>query len=115
MTNESILTEIKKMLGLASDYNAFDTDIKIYINTALSRLAQLGVTPVDGATLKITGTNETWTGLFGENDKLNQIQSLIYLKVRLLFDPPASATIVQVFKSQIEELEWEINVEAESN
>ena len=113
MTNQSILTEIKKMLGIASDYDAFDTDIKIYINSALARLSQLGVTTT-AEKLQISDNTETWTGLFGDNDKLNQIQSFIYLKVKLLFDPPASATTTQSFESQIKELEWEINVTAES-
>lgn len=114
MTSESILTEIKKMLGIASDYDAFDTDIKIYINSALARLAQLGVESVSGATLQISGISETWQGLFGDSPKLNQIQSFVYLKVKLLFDPPSSATTTQSFESQVKELEWEINVTAES-
>jgi hypothetical protein len=111
MTNESILNEIKKMLGIAADYDAFDTDIKIHINAALTRLSQLGVKCV-AEKIQITGNSETWTNLFGEvdDDKLNQIQEFVYLKTKLVFDPPASATINQSYENRVKELEWEINV-----
>lgn len=113
MTENSILNDIKKMLGLGADYTAFDTDIIIYINSAFSRLLQLGVLPVSGSVLQITGSSEKWSDLFENNAKLNQIQSLVYLKVKMLFDPPSSATASQSFESQIKELEWLLNVTIE--
>lgn len=113
MTENSILVEIKKMLGISSDYRAFDTDIIIYINSALSRLLQLGVTPISGSNFQITGDSEKWTDLFTDDSKLNQIQTFIYLKVKMLFDPPSSATTSQSFESQIKEVEWLLNVTIE--
>ena len=111
MTEDSILLQIKKMLGIAEDYTPFDTDIIIYINSVLATLSQLGVNT--SSKLQITGYNETWYDLFGDNDKLNFIQSYIYLKVRLLFDPPSSGTTTQSFENQAKELEFRINVEAD--
>lgn len=113
MTEKSILTEIKKMLGISEDYTAFDTDIIIYINSALSRLLQLGIVPNSGSNFQITGNSEKWTDLFNNDSKLNQIQTFIYLKVKMTFDPPSSATTLQSFENQIKELEWLLNVTIE--
>ena len=112
MTENSILTDIKDMLGYKDEnYDAFDTEIILHINSALARLSQLGVDTSNN--LQITSSEETWEGLFGDNSKLNQIQLFIFLKVKLVFDPPSSGTTTQSFENQVKELEWEINVTAE--
>lgn len=110
--NNSVLTQVKKAIGLAEDYDAFDADIILHINSVLSILHQLGV---DISLDEITGSDETWSDLFGENIKLNIIKSYIYIKVRLLFDPPTSATVSQSFENQAKEYEWRINVASEDN
>ncbi len=112
MTSDSILVTIKDMLGYKDKtYDAFDSEIIVHINSALSRLSQLGVNTSEH--LQITGDSETWNNLFGEDEKLNQIQTFIFLKVKLIFDPPSSATTTQSFEERVKELEWEINVEAD--
>lgn len=108
MNDKSILEEIKKLLGIDKGYIEFDTDIRIYINSALARLNQLG--EYVNANLVITGYDETWESLFGEDPKLNQIQLYVFLKTKLVFDPPASSAAVQAMGDQVVELEWEINV-----
>lgn len=108
---DSILISIKKMLGLEQDFTSFDTDIIININSALMVLNQLGVGPNTG--FMITSSTETWDRfLFGRTD-LESIKTFIYLKVRLVFDPPTNSFLVDAIKNQIEELSWRINVQSE--
>lgn len=110
---ESILTSIKKLLGIAEEYEHFDTDITIHINSSLSVLTQLGVGPSEGYI--ITGAEETWIDFINADAKtIEMIKSYIYMKVRLLFDPPTNSFLVESFNRQIQELEWRILVAAES-
>lgn len=111
--NESILTTIKKMLGIEENYEAFDTDIMVHINSVFMTLHQLGVGPRKG--FSISGTRETW-GNFISRDKnlLNGVKTYIYLKVRLLFDPPTNSFTIEAINRQITELEWRLNHQAES-
>lgn len=108
MTSKSILTDVKKLIGITEEDQAFDTDIRVLINSSLARLSQLGVESSTGK-MQITGYDETWGCLFGDNEKLNQIQEYIFLRTKLVFDPPSSATTTQTFKERVQELEWEIN------
>lgn len=107
---DSILTSIKKLLGLTEDYEYFDEDIKIHINSVFSILTQLGVGPSDG--FIITGKTETWNDFIPDSDrvKLDMVQSYVYLKVRLMFDPPTSSFLIEAMNRQISEFEWRLNV-----
>ena len=108
----SILTSTKKLLGPTETDTSFDTDIIIHINTALFRLNQLGVGPSEG--YAITSKDQAWTDFVGTTRKdLESIKTYVYLKVRLVFDPPQISYLVDAIKSQITELEWLINVQAE--
>lgn len=107
----SILLSIKKMLGLTSEYNVFDQDIIIYINSTLSTLTQLGVRSEEG--FRISGEEETWDIYLGDSQDLENVKTYIYLKVRLLFDPPTSSFVLDSFNNQIKELEWRINVQVD--
>ena len=107
----SILTDVKKMLGIGEDYTQFDLDIIIHINTVLNILAQLGVTYANDELVQDKTT--TWDSLIVSGD-LNLIKSYVYLKVRLLFDPPQSSSLIEVMNRQITELEWRINWTMES-
>lgn len=109
---ESILTSIKKMLGIGEEYAHFDADIIFHINSALMTLNQLGVGPADG--FFVTTDEQTWEGFLGESKKLEAVKSYIYLRVKLLFDPPANGTLVESINKQIAEFEWRLNVQAES-
>ena len=108
---ESILDSIKKLLGITSDINSFDMDIIIHINSVFMALRQMGVGPKDG--FSIEGNVEIWTD-FSENIGLIEaVKTYIYLKVRLIFDPPASSSVIEVYNQQIKELEWRLYSEVE--
>ena len=113
--NESILTSIKKMLGIPEGYDHFDTDVIIHINSTLMTVTQLGVGPSNG--FHITGADETWTDLISDDldIQLNSVISLVYLKVKLLFDPNAlSGTVIDSMNRQITELEYRIREAVET-
>lgn len=106
--SESILNSVKKVLGVASDYTAFDTDIIMHINSAFSTLCQLGVGPVEG--YMIEDSNPTWDNFLLNDVRLNFVKQYVYYKVRLAFDPPATSALLTSITEQIKELEWRINV-----
>ena len=105
---ESILTSVKKMLGITEEYDCFDPDIIMHINTAFMVLTQLGVGPASG--FYIEDDTATWEEFLEDPTKLQMVKSYMYLKVRLLFDPPASSVIVECMKQSINEFEWRLNV-----
>lgn len=108
MQSESILQSIKKLLGIEPDYTYFDQDLIIHINSVLSILSQIGFGPEEG--FFITGETETWDDLFDEsNPQMQFVKSYIYLKVRLMFDPPLNSTVINSINTQIAELEWRLN------
>ena len=106
--DNSILNNVKKMLGLDESYTAFDTDVIIHVNTVFSTLSQLGIGPATG--FMIEGKIPTWLDFFGANDpNLNAVKTYVYLRVRLLFDPPATSFAISAMNEQIKELEWRLN------
>ena len=109
---ESILTSIKKLLGIEEEYEHFDPDIIIGINTALNILTQLGVGPIVGFSINDKTTN--WKDFIPDISKFEMVKTYIHLKTKLLFDPPMSAAVIDVIKLQIQELEWRLNNQAES-
>lgn len=110
---ESILTSIKKMLGIAEEYTQYDADIIMHINSVFMILTQLGVGPSTG--FYIEDESAEWVDFIPDLAKLQAVKTYIYLKVRLLFDPASlgSATLSS-YERQIQELEWRLNVIAES-
>ena len=109
---ESILTSVKKLLGITEEYNHFDSDIIMHINSALFTLKQLGVGPSEGFT--ISDKTAAWTDFVKDIDKIEAVKSYVYLKVKLVFDPPASSAVMEAIKNQISEYEWRLNVEVET-
>lgn len=105
---ESILTSIKKLLGITEDETHFDQDIIMHINSVFSILTQMGVGPVDGFVIR--DSNSVWNDFIKDDTRLELIKSYVHMKVRLMFDPPASSTILQSINSLISELEWRISV-----
>lgn len=105
---ESILTSIKKLLGIDEAVDHFDQDIIIHINSALMTLNQIGVGPEEGFT--ITGSTETWDQFLQDNKKIEAVKTYVYLSVRLVFDPPQSSAAIDSINRLIEKLEWRINV-----
>lgn len=108
---ESILTSIKKMLGIVEDYTHFDTDLVMHINSTLSILTQLGVGPSEGFSIKDKAA--CWVEYIPENHNLEMIKTYVYLKVKMMFDPPTSSAVMEAYKQTISELEWRILVEVD--
>lgn len=109
---ESILTSIKKLLGIAEDYDQFDQDVIMHINTVLMTLTQLGAGPDEG--FSITDASEIWNDYFGDDElTIHAVKTFVYLKVRLLFDPPLSSALIDSIERQAKELEWRIRERAE--
>lgn len=104
----SILTSVKKMLGIAEEYDHFDSDIIMHINSVFAILTQLGVGPKEGFFIEDDTTS--WSDFIQSNSLLNQVKSYMYLKVKLLFDPPPSSSVIESTNRLISELEWRINV-----
>jgi len=105
---EGVLTSVKKVLGIAEDYDHFDQDLVIHINTVFGILTQLGVGPENG--FFITGSSETWNQFLTNPVLLEMVKTYVCLKVRLIFDPPISSSMTDMFNKIANELEWRINV-----
>lgn len=103
----SILTSIKKQLGVNEDYTHFDTDIIIHINSTLLTLKQLGVDSNND--FIIIDSTQTWSDYIGDRKDLESIKTYIYLKVKLIFDPPTNSFTIDALERYIRELEWRIN------
>lgn len=109
---DSILLTVKKMLGIAEEYAAFDIDLITNINSVFLTLNQLGVGPEEP--YRIEGSEETWTDfLQNQRSKMAGVETYVYLKTRLLFDPPTNSFLVDAIQKQCDELEWRLNAQAE--
>jgi len=108
---DSILTSIKKLLGITAEYTQFDTDLIIHINSVFSILTQLGVGPSTG--FSIHDEYRAWTDFLPEDPRLEMVKTYVYLKVRLMFDPPDRSAVADAIKRQIDELEFRLNVAAD--
>lgn len=107
---ESILTSIKKLLGIQAAYTNFDVDILIHINTAFATLNQLGVGPEEG--FIVEDESSTWDEYI-TSCNLTMVRTYIYLKVRLVFDPPTSGILTDSIYRTISELEWRLYLEGD--
>lgn len=110
---QSILTSTKKILGITPDYIVFDLDIITHINAAFSILLQLGVGPEDGFMIEDSTTE--WEEFDILSYQLNLVKTYIFLKVRLLFDPPTTSFLIEAMNKQIMEYEWRLNVFREND
>ena len=112
---ESVLTSIKKLLGITEADKSFDTDVIIHINSVFSDLAQLGVGPSEGFSIDDKYSN--WSDFISvEDTKLfNNVKTYMYLRVKLLFDPPTNSSVLIAMQKEADKLEWRLNVAAESN
>lgn len=110
---ESILTSIKKLLGIEADVTHFDPDIITHLNSVFMRLKQLGVGPEDG--FFIEDDTATWSDFIADPMECQAVKTYISAKTRLIFDPPQSSTIMKCLEEIVREFEWCLNVEAESS
>lgn len=107
----SILSTIKKMLGIAPSYTAFDHELLVHINGAFQHLCQIGVgSPVP---FRVTGDSEKWTDFLPEG-QLPASKEYIFLRVKLMFDPPSNSFVVNAFNDQLRECEWRLNTFVET-
>lgn len=108
---ESILTSIKKMLGIVEDYEHFDADLIMHINSVLSILTQLGVGPSEG--FFISDKTAIWSDFLPANKNLELVKTYVYMKVKLIFDPPLTSSVSEAMNRTISELEFRILIEAD--
>jgi len=109
----SILTSIKKVLGVDESYTAFDEDILMHINSVFSTLNQLGIGPTEG--FMIEDSTATWDAFLGTDKRLNAVKTYTYLSVRFLFDPPTTSFVIDAMQKQIGELAWRLNIVKEGD
>jgi len=108
---DSILDTVKKMVGLGTEDDAFDTDILVHINSVMFGLKQIGVGPVNG--FYVTDSDQTWTQYLGPGNNYEAAKSFIFLKVRLLFDPPTNTAVLAAMEKAASEYEWRLQYEME--
>lgn len=108
---DSILINIKKLLGLPSEYEQFDEDIIMHINTVLGILFQMGV---GTSAFFIRDESAVWSDFIGDEVELEMVKSYIYAKVKTMFDPPTSGSVSTSLENMIKELEWRIYIHVNS-
>ncbi len=108
---DSILKSTKKILGIDAAYQAFDLDIITHINSVFTTLNDLGVGPLEG--FMIEDDTATWLGYEPNPLQRNAVKTYVFLRVKLLFDPPQTSFHIQAMNEQIKELEWRLNVRRE--
>lgn len=106
--NEKILDTIKELLGSTDAYSAFDKQLIVHINSVLSAVCQLGAGP--DVPFRLTTGNETWGEVIGNNPYIELIKDYVYIKTKLVFDPPQNSTILNALKEECKEIEWRLNV-----
>lgn len=104
---DSILNSIKKLLGITEECKDFNQDLIIHINSVFMILNQLGVGPKDG--FKITDATNTWNEFISDVQNIESVKTYMYMKVRMMFDPPSSSIVADAINKQISELEWRLN------
>lgn len=113
MDSSSILDSVKKLLGIAEHDDGFDYEIKDLINAEFLSLHQLGVGPKEG--FSINGPDNRWSEYTDNLRLVDAVRQFVYLRVRLVFDPPASSTVADAINNRINELEFRLNVQAEGD
>lgn len=108
---DSILDSMKYLLGLPEEYKPFDSELIIHINSIFGTLEQLGVRP---GRFTISDNSASWSDYLDDSEMIDEIRSYMYLRLRLVFDPPANSFIVKSFEDQIKEFEWRINVKGDT-
>lgn len=108
---ESILTNIKNLLGIEEEYEHFDKDLIILINSVFMILNQLGLGPKNG--YSIVDKSNIWEEFVMSRTDLEGIRSYMYLKVKLMFDPPNTGYLVESMTKLCSEFEWRLNLQVE--
>lgn len=111
---DSILNSVKKMLGITEEYEHFDTDIIIHINSTFSILTQIGIGPDEGFTIQ--DSSATWSDFIPEDSHhlLEMVRTYTFMKVKSMFDPPMSSSVSEAYNRLISEMEWRLMVAADT-
>lgn len=111
---DSILTTIKKLLGIDEEDVSFDTDVMIHINSVIPNLSQMGIGPKNG--FIVTSKDQKWSDYIGSSViNLEGVKTYLYLKIKLIFDPPTNSTTIDAINKNISELEWRMMLAVETN
>lgn len=111
---DSILNNVKKLLGIDSEDDSFDVDVMTMINSTIPSLAQMGIGPSNG--YMVTSADDKWTDWITTNTiNLQGVKTYLYLKIKLIFDPPTNSTVVEAFNKNLNELEWRMMLAVETN
>lgn len=113
MNSDKILSSVKATLGICEDDDSFDVEIVLHINTVLSNLTQIGVGPEEG--FSVIDGSEPWSDFIEDSKTLQNVKSYVFLKVKTLFDPPASSIIMDAYKEQMKELEFRMFVTTDNS
>lgn len=109
---ESILTSIKKLLGITEAVTVFDMDIAFHINTVFANLAQMGVGPKDefghNIGFRLNSVDDKWSNFTNDDKLIENVKTYVYIKVKMAFDPPTSSALIDAFNAQAKELEWRL-------
>ena len=105
---DSILMTIRKLVCGNPYADHFDTDLLVHINACFSVLNQLGVGPEKG--FVVTDETQNWDDYTADSTVLNLVKTYITLKVRLIFDPPLTNSVLEAMNKEISQLEWRLNV-----
>lgn len=109
---DSILDSTKEALGLAPDYDVFDAQVIMHINTVFATLNDLGIGPTLG--FEIEDNTALWSTYQDGDIPLNRVRTYMYLKVRMLFDPPTTSYLLNAYEKQIAEIEWRLHAAREN-
>ena len=113
-TSDSILDTIKKLIGIDSEDDSFDVDILTAINSTIPALSQMGIGPKKGYI--VLSRDNTWTDYIpNQTINLEGVKTYIYLKTKMIFDPPANSTTIEAFNKVMSELEWRMMLSVETN
>lgn len=111
-TRGNILSSIKKLLGINNDITVFDADIILHINTVFASLAQMGVGPknAEGKNIgfKLSDGSEEWNAFTSDDILIENVKTYVYIKVKMVFDPPTSSALIDAYTAQARELEWRL-------
>lgn len=109
--DDSILESVKKMLGPGPDQTEFDSELLMNINGVFFELQQLGIGPEEG--FSVYDDTEKWIDFTTDENVLNALKPYMYLKIKLIFDPPTSSSVLASFENMINRFEWRLNVDSE--
>lgn len=95
-------------MAINEEDESFDVDLINCINMGLNTLTQIGMPPDEG--IRIFNKDDTWESIIGDDPRLETIKTYIFMKAKMAFDPPQSNGLIDVYKSQIAEMEWRLGV-----